>query len=415
MKSNSNNVNISPLVTFIVAVYNCDHYLSESLKSLQSQTYNNFKIIIVDDNSTDRTYEILEEFIGTEKRAQLIKHCKNMGRSASRNRALYNVDTEYVAILDADDIALPERLQKQIEFMQEHPETDILGCGTEFINSKGESTDKWIPNESAQDLWQCLITSGPPFAHSSVLFRTAALKKVGGYRPQFVYAQDYDLYLRLGKISNCAALPDILVQYRVYDKNTLLTRRMHQARLHLIALASWVVRYTENTDFIDAIQDPISADIAEELANKWKNKTGWRVNLAWISILINIPLWPNRDNLLLYAWIDAAISLTQYSDYGFVDSLIQRTINLHDNNLQIAALINTFQYPICIKLENTQNQLTCLQNNYNEIVNNYNEIVNKFESEKQINTCIKKEISAIYNSKSWKVVYFLRKLYNFFN
>jgi glycosyltransferase involved in cell wall biosynthesis len=384
-------------VTVMMIVYNGEEYIYESLQSALNQTVENFKMVIVDDGSTDNTYAILDKFVKNEERATLIRHSENMGRPISRNHALEHVDTEYVAILDADDIALPMRLQRQLEYISLHPEADIVGCGTEFIDENGNPTGaRWIPEDNPQKIWNAMITFGPAFAHSSALFRSDALRKIGGYRPQFVLSQDCDLYLRLGNSTNCAAIPDVLVQYRLHDRNSSPERRMYQARLHIIALASWMARYAGAEDPVDALKAPISAELAEKLAPEFLEKSGRRAKLAWIGILLNSPQWPDRSKALLDAWIDAASSLMNFSDSDFSDALVRSTMESVDDTEQISALIHTFQHPIREKIA----ALEARMRDYQEI----------FESKNRL--CA--ELDSVYASKMWKAVCILRKIYHIF-
>ncbi|MBR1626436.1 MAG: glycosyltransferase family 2 protein, partial [Bacteroidales bacterium] len=115
-------------ITVIMGIYNCASTLVEALDSLYAQTYKNFKIVLCDDGSTDETYEVAKNYARNKDNIILIKNDKNLKLAATLNHCLKYADTEYVARMDGDDISLPERFEKEIEFLDSHQEYAIVSC-----------------------------------------------------------------------------------------------------------------------------------------------------------------------------------------------------------------------------------------------------------------------------------------------
>src|SRR5690625_1922185 len=134
-------------ISVLKAIYNCADTLPEAIGSLYNQTYKNFKLILCDDGSTDNTYEIAKEYAEKHDNIILLKTEKNIKLAASLNRCLEYADTEYVARMDGDDISLPERFEKQIEFLDNHPGYALVSAPMILFDETGDwgrtySTDK---------------------------------------------------------------------------------------------------------------------------------------------------------------------------------------------------------------------------------------------------------------------------------
>jgi glycosyltransferase involved in cell wall biosynthesis len=203
----------SPLVSIVMSVYNGVKYIAESVKSILTQTYTNFEFIIINDGSTDGTREILESY--QDERIVLI-HQENMGLTKSLNKGIALAKGKYVARQDADDVSKSDRLEKQVAYMEAHPQVGLLGTRLEFIDDKGDVLRPSLLPTDNEVLQERLVRINQ-FCHASVLIRREALDKVGEFRDYFRYAQDYDLWLRIAEHYEIANLPDALVQYRELD------------------------------------------------------------------------------------------------------------------------------------------------------------------------------------------------------
>lgn len=205
-----NSNGIKPKVSVIMAVYNAAAFLAEAIESVFRQTLADFELIAVDDCSDDRSLAILRSYAGQDKRLRLIVNRRRLGQAVARNLALVVARGEYMAIGDADDILMPERLERQYVFLTAN--SDCFLCSTDALvideSSRrigsviGPKNFIWSPN---------LLLQKNILVHSSVMFRQGV-----NYREKFLNGEDYDLYLRLlsaGK--KLVNLPETLVAYRV--------------------------------------------------------------------------------------------------------------------------------------------------------------------------------------------------------
>ncbi len=219
-------------VSILLSVYNGKRYVAHALESLLAQTYRDFELLVVDDGSTDGSAKILHELARRDARIRIITNEKNIGLARSLNRALGASQGEYVARMDADDVALPERLEKQVAFLDANPGVGIVGTAYRFINDAGEATGGKHPLTDSRPLKQALIRHNP-FLHSSVMICKHLLNRVGGYDPSYHRAQDYDLWMRVVPLCELANLPEILMQKRFTTDMISYAREREQIRCAL--------------------------------------------------------------------------------------------------------------------------------------------------------------------------------------
>lgn len=204
----------NPLISVILPVYNGEEHLTECIESVLSQTFNDFEFIIVDDASTDNTPQILKEFAMKDARIKVFTHAINKRQTIAANTACNKAKGNYLARMDADDIAMPTRFEQQIHFLENNPDIGVLGTWTNIIDNNGEIIKDWMTRiESGYLSW--ILIFGNSFAHSSVMFRRDIAKKVGYY--QSPEAEDFDLWSRMNTISKIGCVPEILQQRRVWD------------------------------------------------------------------------------------------------------------------------------------------------------------------------------------------------------
>ena len=182
-----------PRVSVVTSVYNGEAYVEECIDSILNQTFQDFEYIILNNGSTDRTAEILNRY--TDSRIHII-HQENLGISRSLNKGINLSKSELIARLDADDYALPQRLEKQIAFMEQHPK--VVLCGSRFKELIGEnfSPQKVQFVEQDKDIRKT-VSCFNPFSHSTTMIRKTVFTKICGYNKNFEYGQDYDLWVRL--------------------------------------------------------------------------------------------------------------------------------------------------------------------------------------------------------------------------
>jgi len=205
--------NISPIISAILPVYNGEEHLEECIDSILKQTFTNFEFIIVDDASTDYTPQILRKYSKQDERIRVITNPVNQKQTISANTACKNAIGEYIARMDADDIALPKRFEKQFEFLEAHPTVGMVGTWTDTISDEGQVMGQWRTTVGDGMLkWDLLFGTG--FAHSSVMMKTSVIKEVGYY--QAPEAEDYDLWSRIIHVADVANIAEILQQKRVW-------------------------------------------------------------------------------------------------------------------------------------------------------------------------------------------------------
>jgi GT2 family glycosyltransferase len=197
-----------------MTAYNGERYVREAMESILAQTYRDFEFLVVDDGSTDSTLQILEDMARQDPRVVLIKNETNLGLTRSVKLALQRAQVRIIARMDADDIALPSRFQKQINFFNQYPNTDVVGTAYEWIDDSGTILGRRDVPMTHTKIHRALIRTNP-FLHASVMMKKSVLDHVHGYNETYKKAQDYDLWLRLSRTSHFANLAEVLMQKRM--------------------------------------------------------------------------------------------------------------------------------------------------------------------------------------------------------
>lgn len=205
-------MNASPRVSVILAVYNGQSFLDECLNSIRQQTFADFECIIVDDASTDATSDILQRNAAEDSRIIVLTNEQNLERSASRNRAIEQARADLVAVMDADDVASLDRLEKQYAFMVANPEITV--CGSFYTEIPAGRLRDDLPQDN--DAIKATLLFEDCIAHPTVMFRRKQVHELGGYSLQFPLAEDYDLWCRLALHEDVrfACIPEMLLYYR---------------------------------------------------------------------------------------------------------------------------------------------------------------------------------------------------------
>jgi glycosyltransferase involved in cell wall biosynthesis len=211
-----------PRVSVIMSVYNGERYLREAVESILGQTFTNFEFIIIDDGSIDQTAMILQTI--DDERIRVFRNQKNIGLASSLNRGLGLARGEYVARMDADDISLPERFEKQVEFLDNHPMACVVSGGYISVDESGNETMVvTFPTDNAT--LQARLLQHCCICHGSAMMRKECLETIGGYRPAFRVAEDHDLFLRLAEKFEVANLAEPLYKYRVITSSISVHRK----------------------------------------------------------------------------------------------------------------------------------------------------------------------------------------------
>ncbi len=194
-------------ISVIMPVFNEEKYLHEAIDSILHQTFDRFEFIIIDDASTDNSLAVIQSY--SDERIVLICNEQNIGNYPSRNKGLEIAVGKYICVMDADDVAYPQRLELQYQYLEACPDLWILGTGLDF-SIPGM---KWTLPSSHEQLMIGLL-QGNVSLHSSLMIRTDVMRKYGGYDEKYVYSSDYDLMSRFSLAGKVENLPEVLMMYR---------------------------------------------------------------------------------------------------------------------------------------------------------------------------------------------------------
>lgn len=219
-----------PRVSVIMATYNCSDTLRQSIDSILGQTYTDWEFVICDDCSTDATYNILSEYAERyPDKFVIIKNEKNSKLAFSLNHCLKYAKGEYIARMDGDDISLPERFEKQVDFLDSHKEYALVGVAMIPFDEKGEYSPRYgIEMPCDRDLLK-----RSPFFHATIMMRKEAYDKIGAYHvsKRTMRAQDYDMWFRFFE----AGYKGYNMQeplYKVLEDASAIKRRTFQSRMY---------------------------------------------------------------------------------------------------------------------------------------------------------------------------------------
>jgi hypothetical protein len=218
----------APAVSVVMPVYNGAAYLAEAVESILAQTFGDFELLAVEGNSTDASPAILAGYAVRDGRVRVVPQTGH-GLIAALNQGVGAARGEFIARMDADDVALPERFARQVRFLREHPTVAAVGTAMQAIGPDGIRYWRMdYPTHPAAV--RDMLTKASCLGHPSVMARRAALDAVGGYRSALRDAEDYDLWLRLADRFELANLPDVLMRYRCHPGQSTLQRlRTHAA------------------------------------------------------------------------------------------------------------------------------------------------------------------------------------------
>lgn len=245
-----------------MAVFDGEQYIKEALNSILGQSFRDYEFIIINDGSIDNTTGILQQYAQADQRL-CVFHQENRGLIAALNRGCRLARGKYIARMDADDIAFPDRFERQVNFLDRHPTVAVLGGATKLINAKGASIGEW---RTPVDDWQIkeALRRVNCFCHSSIMMRKDAFAATEGYRRPFLHAEDYDLWLRMADQFELANLPDALLYYRIHARQ-LSGRNIRQQVISALAAqaAARIRRDTGRDPFlaVDAVNVDSLADL----------------------------------------------------------------------------------------------------------------------------------------------------------
>jgi glycosyltransferase involved in cell wall biosynthesis len=208
----------NPLVSVVISCYNAEKYVEIAVQSIINQTYKNLEIFITDDCSTDSTYILLEKLAAKDGRIVLLRNEKNLKLAKSLNNMIALAKGKYIARMDADDISMPKRIEKQVAVLEKYPEYAMCGTNAWVIDEKGKRIRQFkkpLSNEELNIAKYCTC----PFCHPSVLIKTVIFKTFK-YNEEFDVAQDYELWFRILSQYKAMNIAEYLLEYRKYPEST---------------------------------------------------------------------------------------------------------------------------------------------------------------------------------------------------
>lgn len=220
----------SPTVSVIMGIFNCEKTLPDAIESLMSQTYQDFELIMCDDNSTDNTLNIAESYATKcPDKIIVLKNDKNKGLNFTLNKCLQRARGKYIARMDGDDMSLPKRFEKEVSFLESHQDIAIVGAAMDVFDEKGV----WGKRVYSREPQKKDFLKGTPFAHPVCMVRKEAYKAVNGYSVQkkLLRVEDYHLWLKMySKGFKGVNLNEVLYLYR--DDRSGYKRRKFKYRIN---------------------------------------------------------------------------------------------------------------------------------------------------------------------------------------
>lgn len=248
-----------PLVSVAMAVCNAERFLAEAIESILDQSLRDFEFIIVDYGSRDNSKPIILSYAAKDNRVKF-REIRPCVLPAARNAGCFLARGRYIAIMDADDVSLPNRLSWEVEYMEKHPPVALLGGAVEWVDSSGRTFHVFRHPSDNRQLKSELVTHCV-FWHPTIIMRREAFAAVGGYRPAFVCAHDYDLALRIAEKYECANLEQIVLKYRVHPTQLTFDKQREQTLCKLAARASAAARAKGRPDPLDTVQEIASSTL----------------------------------------------------------------------------------------------------------------------------------------------------------
>lgn len=249
-----------PLVSVLIPCYNAEKYVEQALRSIMNQSYTNLEIIAADDCSTDNTLTILKTLAAEDNRIRIVNNPVNLKIVKTLNTLIDLANGKYIARMDADDISLPDRILKQVRFMEKHPDYAICGTNAYHINESNEITGfSYLPITN-KDIQKYKIIHSP-FYHPSILVKTEILKN-NKYNESYLYAEDYELWIRILSKYKAHNLRDYLLAYRVFPEQTSTRKREEQLQItkHIYKNYVDLIDNSKIDFFLDYIENDKNVD-----------------------------------------------------------------------------------------------------------------------------------------------------------
>ena len=256
-----------PRVSVILPVYNCEKFLLDAIESILNQTYSDFELLVIDDASTDGTRSIL---MGqSDHRIRVLRNERNRGIPFCRNLGVREAKGEYIFPMDADDVAVANRVEVQVQYLEENLNTYLVGSNVIIIDENGRELRQESFPQTNRDIMKTIFVHNP-FVHSTVAIRATAFRECGLYDERFPMGEDYELFLRLASRYAVANLPQPLVKRRVHQWNISIVREAELIGYLLKALTKAVFRYYSNPLYAIYLARPALAYLYKSMRKNFR-------------------------------------------------------------------------------------------------------------------------------------------------
>lgn len=227
------DMNKMPKVSVLMPAYKAESFIAESIESVLNQSFTDFELIVTEDDSPDATWEIITRYADKDPRMVAIRNEKNLGIAANRNKLISLARGEFVMWQDADDISMPERMAKQVAYLESHPRVGMVGGYLHFLNEKSIiSIRRYAPDDASL---RGNIFRYSPVAQPAAMLRKAAVLEAGEYDLRYPPAEDLEMSFRIGRRYQFANLQEVVIQYRETTSGATYTglRRMELLTLEI--------------------------------------------------------------------------------------------------------------------------------------------------------------------------------------
>jgi glycosyltransferase involved in cell wall biosynthesis len=207
---------VRPRVSVLMPAFNAERFLAPAVDSVLGQSHEDLELVVVDDGSTDHTFELLQEYARKDPRVRALRNEQNLGIVHTRNRAFAEADprSAFFALMDSDDVCEPARLALQLDFLSGHPDHALVGGNLILIDEAGAELGRRLYPSSYEAITS-VITRFNPIAQPTATVRRSAIDAVGTYDVRYPRCQDYDLWLRVARRFKIANLPAFTLRYRI--------------------------------------------------------------------------------------------------------------------------------------------------------------------------------------------------------
>lgn len=240
-----------PKVSVIMPAYNAEKYIAESIESILNQTFGDFEFIILDDASSDGTWDIINSYAQKDSRIFPVKNERNLNIAENRNKGLALAKGEYIVWQDADDISLPTRIEKLVNYMDSHPKVGICGSYIQSFNEKGDLDVRVYAEEDK--LLRRTIFKFSPVSQPAAIVRREVFEQVGNFNAKYPPAEDLDLSFRIGEFYEFGNIPEVLFRYREHSESTTQKNLAKQIKFTLEIRKRFFCSRSYSFDFSDII------------------------------------------------------------------------------------------------------------------------------------------------------------------